>query len=293
MPWKASYMAGRVYGNTQVDLMGGTLQGDAFGGGAMAFVGFDPWTTKGNATLNIGKDNTQGEGPDYLGEVTILGNVYGANNFTGSPLGNVNVNVYKTAHRHVGDYDDYVPDILAMAAAQHITPAEALAINALTQDYAINAVFGGGNLAHYTPNQVDRTLSDAMTTVHVYSCDNTIRYTYGGGNAANVGTTTKHANSQVIIDGGRFHQVFGGGHGDLAQGAYANIYGTANTYIHAGMIDEVFGGGDQAGTILQTNLVFDHNSHNCCPEVIEDIFGAGNESGNIGDITTTISCSDA
>ena len=160
-----------------------------------------------------------------------------------------------------------------------------LAQNALTQGYAINAVFGGGNLASFTPDALHRTSRSAL--VHVYHCDNTIRDLYGGGNAADIGTSTVNADVNLTVDGGRFQRVFGGGNGEVSP---ANIYGAANTTIEGGLIDELYGGGNSQGNISATNLVV--NEAGSCAMMIGEIFGGGNEVPIIGDVVTTLECGD-
>ena len=272
LPWTADYMSGRVYGDVSVKLLGGTIQGDVFGGGGLAYVGYEPSHTKGNVTLNIGDVNPSNSN-DTIGAVTILGNVYGANNLLGSPLGNINLNIFKTAH----------------------TDGTGGTVNNTTSGtaYAIHQVFGGGNLAHYTPTPVNsRTTTNGTTTVHVYNCYNTIEEIYGGGNSANVGTTGTSgipADTRLIIDGGRFNQVFGGGNGPTS--TPANIYGTAYTNIYGGTINQLFGGSNLNGSITETNMLVD-DSQSACSSNINEIYGGSNQGDIAGDVTTTIACGD-
>ena len=284
LPWTADYFAGRVYGDVSVKLLGGTIQGDVYGGGSLAYVGYEPSATKGNATLDIGAvDVTDPDNPVYSGEATILGNVYGANNQMGSPFGNINVNIYKTAHTttNAANYDP---------TTNNNVPAT----------YAIDQVFGGGNRANYTPTQVNssKTLVNGITSVHVYTCDNTIREIFGGGNSANVGALDFNpvvtgnqlveADTRLTIDGGRIDRVFGGGNGPTAQYP-ANIYGTAYTNVFGGTINQVFGGSNQNGSITETNMLVD-DSQSACPSDINEIYGGSNEGDIEGNITTTIAC---
>ena len=271
--WRADFLAGRVYGNTKVNLEGGLVQGNVFGGASYAYIGGYNQTANGNTILNIGTDAQAGhndQGP------TILGNVYGGNNNSGSALGNAQVNIYHTAHTAANEYPAYSSS----------WTVDSLEVNALTQGYAINAVFGGGNKADFTPSTLIR--ADKKSEVNIFNCDNTVRQVFGGGNAASVGTGSVNADTYITIEGGRMHQVFGGGNGDAAHPA--NIFGTANTTIQAGLIDQVFGGGNKDGDILQTNLVMQHSGS--CDDLINEIFGGSNESELSGEIVTTIACSD-
>ena len=259
------YIAGRTYGNTRVYLLGGTVQGDVFGGASMAYI-------SGDSKLYIGEETSPG---NYSGEATILGKVYGANNRRGSALGNIEVHVMGTAHNSVNEYPDPAP-----------TDADELA--ALPDGdscFAIRAVFGGGNHADFTPGLNRGYASGKSSTVHVYSCKNTIKELFGGGDAADIGTEDTLVNTHIIVDGGRFSRVFGGGNGEENP---ANIYGTAQTDIHAGLIDTVFGGGNKQGSIVETNLNMFLDGE--CDKVIDEIFGGSNEAPINGDVNTTIYC---
>ena len=261
-------MPGRVKGNTEVNLLGGTVA-SVFGGARRSNV----W---GDATVNVGlADMTiPGTSNSYPG-TTFTRNVYGANSYNGTPYGDVTVNIYKTAHTTANEYPTGITSIADLQA------------NALTQQYAIQQVFGGGYRSNYTPKQTNRAIINGKATVHVYNCDNTIKEVFGGGNAAHIGTSAKHADANVIIDGGRIHHVFGGGNGDPYA---ANVNGTANTNINGGLIDVVYGAGNKKASVLETNLVVLDN--NQCQMLIDSIFGGANVSPTTGDINTHIACAD-
>ena len=290
-PWTADHLAGRTYGNTRVDMLGATVQGDVFGGASYAYIGgYGNSNPYGNAYLNIGYMTT-GTDPEtgeeihtYHGNAKILGSVFGANNHSGTPYGNVVVNVYKTAHWD----NNFAPE----------TPSpnppgwthDQILVNSVTQGYALREVFGGGNHASYTPNKTsDRGHSTNArgATVHIWSCENTIEDLYGGGNAADIGTSDKNADVDLIVDGGRFYRVFSGGNG--SSGTPANIYGWANNTINSGVINELYGAGNQAGDILHTNLIINEEP-NGCDEFIDNTFGGSNEAPILGDVVTDLRC---
>ena len=277
----AVYVGGRVFGggnlalvtgNTEVTVnqVGSVVEGDVYGGGALADVGTDNTNTtivnifegtingdiyggglgrkasegvtevaaavNGVVTVKIG-DGVVDPSTNLATSVSynpiIGGNVFGCNNANGTPKDNVTVHIFKTAHTST-DIADYFGD---------------------DADYAIDTVFGGGNKAHYQP-----TTENSKTTVHVYTCDNTIQKVYGGGNAADVGTDgddgIKSA-TNVIIDGGRIEWVFGGGNGsgnndDPTSPYYnpgANIFNDVSVTFRAGDIKYFFGGSNQKGEI--------------------------------------------
>ena len=268
----AKMVAGRLYGNTQVDVLGGTIQGDVFGGASFAYVGNG--TTTGDALTNIGNDS-QYDQPTV--GTTIKGRVFGANNRAGTPYGNVDVNVYSTAHTTDNTHPEipvgYTEEqILAWLATQPYAD----------ENFAIQAVYGGSNLADYTP------VSGKQATVHVYECEeNTIKDVYGGSNAADIGSITAgyKTNTNVIIDGGRIYRVFGGGNGEEQP---ADIHGTAHTEVNGGLINQVFGGSNNDGIIDE--IILNINQEGGCPLYIQDIFGGGNEALVLGDVVSTVEC---
>ena len=292
---------------TTVNIFDGTINGDIYGGGlGQNQIGDDPTTAypahvNGKAYVNVGTGGLDDHNCPIAvsGNATINGSVYGCNNVNGTPLDSVFVNIYRTAHRSdpATDYDDYYPT--EPAGGWHLST---LATNALTQDYAISAVYGGGNKAAYLPPLADG--EPRCATVHVWDCqENTIEDVYGGGNAADVGTTGTNgiaANTRIIIDGGRIHRMFGGGNGysqtgnhdDPSQPFYnpgANIYGAASSYVYAGLIDEVYGGANQCGSIDDINL--NVLSTDCCEDaVFGKVFGCANEAPINHSITTTVGC---
>jgi len=254
--------------NTTVDVLSGTVNGNIYGGGlGMANeMSGEVVTTDNSAkgqvngavTVNIGAVDNSGQTPAYSGSATINGSVYGCNNTNGSPKADVTVNVYQTAHT--------------------ATNLASYTQNGAT--YAIDQVFGGGNQADYNP-----TSTSSRATVHVYTCNNTIRRVFGGGNAAAAyGVVT-------TIDGGRFDYIFGGGNGEDDP---ANIgAGGTDLTVNSGIINYLFGGSNEQGTILGTMGVEVNNTG--CTEDIKNFFAGGNLA-IIGDadhrvtLETTIAC---
>ena len=286
--WEPELLAGRVFGNSSVDILGGRILGSVYGGGSFASVGDDKpgYTVNGNTTVNIGSPTE--------GSATILGEVFGANNYSGTPFGNTEVNIYHTAHTDADRYPDTVALKALASPESQLTGADLEAQSAdgttMPQGYALAAVYGGGNKAAHEPKDT----VNGTTLVHVYYCDeNTIHTVYGGGNAA--GTR----NDSIVIDGGRIYRVFGGGNGYSETGNHtdpdapdynpgADVYGIAATSIHGGLINQVYGGSNQLGDIGHISLVIDH-ADPACPEVIDETFGGGNEAPS-GPGEVTIEC---
>ena len=254
---------------TTVNILSGTVTGIIYGGGlGAANLNAYNYVTNivteavvnGTVHVNIGADGMTGSGP------TIHGKVFGCNNLAGTPKGNVYVDVYKTAHTDSPDnrYPNPVPATVDDAS--------------FTQEaYAIDEVYGGGNLAYYVPTE-----ANAFTHVHIHNCDNTIEYVYGGGNAAQ---TPKN---DVVIDGGRMYYVFAGGNGAGAGNPGADVEGDATLTVNGGIIDACFGGSNTLGTIGGTSTI-NLTDGNSCARLIKEVFGGGNQAAT-GSIEINIPC---
>ena len=281
-------------GGSTVNITGGTITRDIYGGGLGD--ADHAAAVNGAVLVNIGSMQpgaNEGDAPTYSGNATIGGSVYGCNNANGSPTGNVLVNIYKTAHTNTPINNLYPNGITTLDG-----------LNSLSNDdnrFAIKAVYGGGNLAHYTPVAPTGNNPVHSTTVHVYGCsENTVKAVYGGGNAADVGTSDVMANTNVIIEGGRYDIVFGGGNGYSETGNHsnpaaanynpgANIFGTATTEIQGGLYNQIYGGSNQRGNVTATSLTINML---CNDLLIDKSFGGANEANITGDVTTTLACSD-
>lgn len=273
-------------GGSTVNVLGGTVTRNVYGGG-LGDDTHDP-AVNGVVTVNIGAAPVA-PATVPTGEATINGSVYGCNNANGTPTDNVTVNIYKTAHiDNVNTVDD--------------------------AGFALYQVFGGGNQANYEPD------ADKAATVHIWTCDNTIQYVYGGGNAADLGTSSVNSETDVIIDGGRIEWVFGGGNGYSSTNNHdkpfyntttnecttdntgepcpdynpgANINGNTNVTFHAGDITYIFGGSNQYGNVSGTKTVDILSDGTCTYDNhIAELYGGSNEAPTTGDVSLTMGCPD-
>lgn len=267
-------IAGRTYGDARVDILGGTIHGDVYGGGQMASVGYEKGSTKGNTFVNIG---LPGADPDdasqATGSATIDGEIFGANNMEGTVYGNTNVHIYKTAHTSA----NACPANSTWAALDgddsQLTRDDVLALSTDDDAFALKAVYGGGNKAEHNP-----VAANGTTLVYVHYCDeNSIKTVYGGGNAAD----TK--NNHIIIEGGRIYEVFGGGNGAGADNPGADVAGVAWTEIQGGLINDVFGGSNSKGFVNDTRLEMENSS---CPMMVVNTYSGGNEAEGGGGVVT-------
>ncbi|MBO7049707.1 MAG: hypothetical protein J6W42_03730, partial [Bacteroidaceae bacterium] len=260
-----------VADSTTVNINNGTIHGNIYGGGLgkatlLANGYIDTSKPKTEAVVNGTVHVNIGTSTQVSNFVTIDGQVFGCNNLAGSPKGHVYVDVYKTAHIAANTYPTPVPT--------EASDVDSLAATA----FAIGAVYGGGNLAHYTTS-LDTT---ASTHVYIHGCDNTIQYVYGGGNAASSPAT------DVIIDGGRFNFIFGGGNGAGTGNPGADIDGDATVTINGGIVYRAFGGSNTKGHIGGSSNV-NLPDATTCTRLIHEIFGGGNEAPG-GSVDMVIPC---
>ena len=283
---------GNVYGGSKngsvaavdVNLLGGTIWGNVFGGGYQTATDKTAATSV-NVTLNGTKfDRT------YEGSAQI----FGANNLQGTPTGHVKVHVMRT----VGSPKPTVDDTEAhnpIGLADRTT-------------YDVEAVYGGGNQADYIPTNAtldpdaaegNQALIDAAyAEVLIEGCDQTsIKYVYGGGNAAAVPATEVTINSAYIID-----QLFGGGNGagEGNPGANVGIYnnngtptnygtGIAKTKLVGGQVHYVYGGSNTKGNV-RGGTSLERKDSNDCSLVIGELYGAGQIAPMDGNVDIQLDC---
>ena len=195
---------GSVKQDTRVNLLGGEIKGDAYGGGkgtldVPADIGSD-FGTGGNTTVEL----NNGVANDAKG--CIVRRIFGCNNINGTPKGHAKVHVHKTQR----------------TGATQISGVEGAKVKATPDtdgnynfaDFDVTAVYGGGNMSAYEPIKAEKDKTDdekaqAYTEVIIDGCELTsIGQVYGGGNAASVPAT------DVVVNGTyEIGQAFGGGNG--------------------------------------------------------------------------------
>ena len=305
---KGKWVTTLTNNTTTVNLYGGTINGDAYGGG-LGQIGREanpdlnaeaiediPAMVKGDVTvtLNGSKLHNTKDKDDQNNDISVSGRIFGCNNLNGWPLGSVTVQVEKT-----------VPD----SGNKHQQGT-----------YEVAAVYGGGNLAMYKPTD----LTNGTTNVIINGCDYTsIEQVYGGGNAASTPAT------QVTINGTyEINEVFGGGNGkDRIQkngqwmdnpGANVGYYeyadnatdaqtpsareenyqygsGEAQVNINGGRIHSVYGGSNTKGNVRKTAVAMleelkESDGTAMCSLNVDEAYGGGKSAPMDGEAKLEMKC---
>ena len=287
-----------------VNLYGGTIHGNVFGGGLGQKASAEPVQPDVEAEVG-GNVNVLLDGAKFIqyfiGEddnrMPLTAQIFGANNLNGTPKGHVKVHVKRT----VDSAKDTGVDRDARTT------------------YDVAAVYGGGNQADYIPTDAlldpavegnPEKIAAATAEVLIEGCDKTsIEYVYGGGNAAAVPATDVTVLGDYIID-----YLFGGGNGKSTAtftnpganvGSYnngASNYGTgkAVTKLVGCHIHCVFGGSNTKGNVRGGTSVsmpeatpYPAPTFDCCTvRDVKEIYGAGNEAEQDGAVTMILGCVD-
>ena len=306
-----------VFAKTNVNLLGGIILGDAYGGGqgvipadtataaekanAGALVRGDVMVTlNGTAFYPTTTDDGQGN------TIAASGRVFGCNNLNGTPQGTVLVHVLQTKG-------------LTKSGDTYTVNANKPEKN--TDTYELEAVYGGGNLAGYDPwddtadgqftsytyseGTVAHDATDKPLQVVIDGCDETsINYVYGGGNAAAAPST-----DVVVIGAYEIGNVFGGGNGKDRINKSGNTwtdnpgadvgyldgdstsYGTGNALANVlgGTVHYAFGGSNTLGNVRNNAKVFIDQASDC-PLNINEVYGGGNEAYMEGNSEIELGC---
>ena len=242
--------------HTYLTLNSGTIYGSLYGGALGQKNGI-------NGASNDIEANVYGPVLVTVNGGSLFGSVFGCNNLNGSPKSTVEVVINRSDPT---TYDNLNKKI-----------------------YAINGVYGGGNLADYTPSTIDNY---PVVTINASNgCETpSIKDVYGGGNAAAVPYT------KVTVMGGDIYRVFGGGNGESGDPAHVGRYtdsnitygsGNTNVFINGGTIYQVFGGSNANGEIKGAiNVTAQRENDNDCPIQVTELYGGGNMApSNVGNIT--------
>ena len=316
---------------TTVNLLGGTIGGDAYGGGLGRKQYLTPSETGyefpvealvyGDVKVNLNglesnnyvesvhgviadKFETLSAGSQIKSteKGAMVTRIFGCNNLNGSPQGKVRVHVFGTQNA------DSEHNTINKKYDLHLDATS-------TSNYDVAAVYGGANLAAYTPMgpaapgtgttiTTDNKNTTQRTEVIIDGCSRTSIYqVYGGGNAASAPATYVEVNGTYEIG-----EVFGGGNGadnySLVEGN--NIVWYKNPGANVGYVNystHPKGAGQGAGTEDSPYIAVEDESYDTPEErkaaaaeicygsgvattaikggKIHVVYGGSNEKGNI------------
>ena len=302
---RTDQVSGRVFGNAQVDILGGTLRNNVFGGAAFANVGTDNNANLGT-TVNMG-NATQAN-------YTIAGNVYGGNNRKGTVVGKVDVNVNAgTLGNATGNQTDVFGggygEFTATAGDVNVVVDSLTGIAApiIYGDVYGGSAFGSvnDNIGNDTTrvNIIGGTIAKGQTRGTVYGGD-----VYGGGLGETGNATKGQVNGVIEVNIGEYstyesptthtdtteyfgyvtigNNVYGGNNsgGSPQENVIVNIYGTdhivgTNTVDDNGYaIDQVFGGGNYASHTAAGKTAYVNIFG--CDNTIRRVFGGGDAAAS-------------
>ena len=297
---KCNSTSGSVTCATQVDVIGGTINGNVYGGGALASVGA-PWAGQGlpNDQYDEHKTATQTTASYSYTQVnikggSIVGNVFGASR---GPSAGLPANV--TTFLNSNNYD---ATKFATVLWADVNVTGAATIN--------GSVYGGGEkgiVKHATEVNIGTTGQDGVAFTGTISND-----VYGGGKEAIVGgNVTVNMNSGTVT-----HDVYGGGalantntnthETQVVDGNTVNTSGAYNTAdevagvttavnFNGGTVRAIYGGGLGDNTSNPNIAAMVHGAVTVTVEggVAQNVFGANNLCGAPqGTVTVNINGTD-
>lgn len=241
-----SNSSGTVYGNVNINITGGTVVNDVFGGGY------------GSSTIVYGniKVNTKTNNDSLLN----ISNVYG-----GSANGQVNRTSSNTTDVTI-DGGTISGDVYGAGKGETATPTTNGNITVKIENGNISRVFGGNNIRG--------TLTQTGTRLQVIVDGGEMQEVFGGSNGANAGATE----TNVTINGGRiFSAVYGGGNEATTTTSHVTVNGGIFAELDTdgyliGEAGEVFGGG-YAASVTTTNVNIENGAN------VYNVYGGSNEQG--------------
>lgn len=297
-------LAGRTYGNSEVDLLGGTVRGSVFGGSSYAMVGYG---SHGNTTLNIGNASQS--------NYAVHGNFYGANNNNGTVMGDVEVYVNAGT---IGNGTGVQSDVFGGGLGQYtaVNGDVTVTVDSLKNVVApiiYGDVYGGSAFGSVNDASTDKT------TVNIIA--GSIRKTenkgtiyggdvYGGGLGVSKDSDKGKTYGAITVNIGETYTLEGSqgqdstayrGYANIGNNVYGanntggspqddvnvNIFGTAHTADNLAeggteyAIDNVFGGGNYAdydpegsGEYTASVNIFG------CDNTVRRVFGGGDASAS-------------
>ena len=318
--------AGTVKGSVAVNMTGGLILKDIYGGGALADTQTSNWDAAKNSGAGgwaEGKSSASTTTTVRLTGGTILGEAYGGGlGETGKPArvyGNVLLDLNGTTssgeegaaiesdargcavHEVFGCNNAagtpmgnvlvhvYATQHLGKSQIANDANAEPAVNDAKVKDsYDVQAVYGGGNLAAYEPAGGKNTTNS--TNVIIDGCGFTsIRQVYGGGNAASTPATNVTINGTYEVE-----EVFGGGNGKdkiTVNGVIKDNPGANVGFYDYSEVDSTYNtkAKRQEGSFVNQYVYGSGKaSVNIFGGTIHRVFGGSNTKGNVRQTAVTM-----
>ncbi|MBQ7419157.1 MAG: hypothetical protein IJV17_00285 [Prevotella sp.] len=315
---------GNDHGCITVNLTGGTIEQNVYGGCMGTNADADAGVTEEfaaklglskNVTVNLNGTAVDNVVANDKKGCAVVGSIFGCNNVNSSPEGTVKVNIYGTQHKGKSQIAN-----TAATGTEGQDGYKAAVEDAKTKgEYDVKAVYGGGNMAAYSPKNLDT----GTTEVVINGCERTsIQQVYGGGNAASTPATSLTINGTFEIE-----EVFGGGNGkddvvkdgvtkpnpganvgfydySTVESTYdtkakrqqtvftdSYVYGTgkASVNIYGGTIHRVFGGSNTKGNVRQTAVTMLEDAESCA-FCVDEAYGGGKSAPMDAEAKLLMSC---
>ena len=277
-----------VYGSTMINMKNGQVKGAVYGGSnTSGTISTTSTINVTGGTLGIDTNTTDNEvlfGGGYGSNTTVSGNatvnildtdanvqIYGSA-YGGSSLGRMNSNVVvniqdipTTANKiFINGY------VFAGGKGNNNTAATIAGTATMNVDGSNlpNAsVFGG--------NDINGTTSGNITVNIGQTYQSTILGVYGGGNRANITTTTPNVKVYLLANADVTNAFNGGRAADLISSGSADT--SREIYLQGGHAENIFGGSDSSGTVTASHVYIQSGT-------ATNVYGGNNEDG-----TTTTS----
>lgn len=237
---------------TEINVLGGTVQGAIFGGGNRSGSG----STSKTSAITI---NQKGG---------IVGNIYGGSNEAGTTYGSVTINalggtvnndIYGGGYggRSNSSNGTYVRDKINIKIGDKSDSIIPTINGSVYGGSAFGSVNGTSNSTSVSSNGVEITVNEGVIKKSLF----------GGGKGNNTYTPYVMGNILITINDSNIADIFGG------NDAAGTPNGTIDIHLKGGTIGRVFGGGNNAS--VKTNNIYLEGS-NCT-----SIFGGSNASGTV------------
>ena len=270
-----SKATGVIYGDSNINILGGTVTGSVYGGGEGGWLNEDELGTyvAENSIVKIGRDLSVSGNTEL--DLRIDGNVYG-----GSAYGTVNGSTYNasatsTYKTTVDVYYGVITGSVFGGGKGDTSYKPKVLGDAIVNIYGgnIGNVFGG-NDASGSPSREDYVYlnggtignafgggnSTGQTTTNIYLQGSNVSNLYGGSNLNGVVTTTN-----VTVTSGTVGNIYGGNN-------RGESTGTTNVSVTSAIINgDIYGGGNAAPITTKTNLVVENVT-------VNDVYGGSQES---------------